>query len=144
MKYEGKNTPPFQQRGNDMSAETAMVSKEQLMAEIASYVDAVSSASAAVIDGLERRSMEGLQNNITGGKALECIRGGKYDSYRVRWLKISQIGLMDGMKPEAYFTALQNILLACRMPEMRLLFLIVGQGSGYEIFLWKNDDVQYV
>lgn len=135
MKYEGKNTPPFQQRGNDMSAEPAMVSKEQLMAEIASYVDAVSSASAAVIDGLERRSMEGLQNNITGGKALECIRDGKYDSYRVRWLKIIQIGLMDGMKPEAYFTALQNILLACRMPEMRLLFLIVGQGSGYEIFL---------
>ena len=59
----------------------------------------------------------------------------RYKTDRFAWIRILQVGLVEGNKNEAYFVAMQNILQSCRIPNIRLLFLVYGKDGEYSIYI---------
>lgn len=59
----------------------------------------------------------------------------RYKTDRFAWIRIRQVGLVDGNKNEAYFVAMQNILQSCKIPNIQLLFLIYGKDGDYSMYI---------
>ena len=52
-----------------------------------------------------------------------------------KWIKISQVGRPVNDNLKGCFEAMQNILQSCSIPKTKLLFLIIGTGTTYNLFL---------
>jgi len=54
----------------------------------------------------------------------------------VQWIKIEQVGRpLNDDSIASCFEALQNILHSCALPNTKLLFLIIGDGNTYNMYL---------
>ena len=58
------------------------------------------------------------------------------------WIKIDQIGKPTSNNLNICFETLQNVLHSCAIPQTRLLFLIIGNGSCFNLYMGiQGDDV---
>lgn len=81
---------------------------------------------------------------IESSKYFKLI--GKSDANKsllnTRWIKISQVGKPVNDNLQSCFDTIQNILQACAIPDTKLYFLVVGNGSTFSMFLGtKGDEV---
>ncbi len=54
---------------------------------------------------------------------------------KTKWIKIEQIGYPINNNLSSCFEAMQNILQSCFIPKTKLLFLIVGNGTQFSLYI---------
>lgn len=52
-----------------------------------------------------------------------------------KWIKVGQIGRPLNENIQGCFEAMQNILQSCAIPKTKLLFLITGNGTAFNLFI---------
>ena len=57
-----------------------------------------------------------------------------------RWIKVGQVGRPVNDNLNSCFEAMQNILQSCAIPKTKLLFLIVGNGKAFSLFMGAQGD----
>lgn len=60
---------------------------------------------------------------------------GELDLENVQWIQVQQIGRPAEQDFAACFSALQNILRSCSLPDTQLLFLVVGENRRFKMYI---------
>lgn len=113
------------------------VTKNEL--NVAAKVATATAMASATTFCLERRFLHNLQNSEYFKAIIE--REGCNDFDSIKWISIEQIGRPCNGDFRSCFAALQNILMACYVPQTRLLFLVTGNDGKYSMFLGINHDL---
>lgn len=82
---------------------------------------------------LERKHLVGIDDS----KFFELTK--KADASKsllnTSWIKINQVGRPANDNLQVCFEAMQNILQSCSVPKTKLLFLIIGNGISFNLFM---------
>lgn len=106
--------------------------KEQFNDSIAQVATATMMAQSLSMC-LERKHLIGIENSpyfelTKKADASKSLRDTK-------WIKIGQVGRPVNDNIQGCFEAMQNILQSCAIPKTKLLFLIIGNGKTFNVFL---------
>ena len=83
---------------------------------------------------LERKNFVDIEKN--NFYALHKAPTEDNTMHGVQWIKIEQVGRpLNDDSIASCFEALQNILHSCALPNTKLLFLIIGDGNTYNMYL---------
>lgn len=109
--------------------------KEQFNDSIAQVATATMMAQSLTMC-LERKHLIGIDNS----NYFELVK--KSEASRsmlnTEWIKICQIGRPINDNLKICFETMQTILQSCAIPKTRLLFLIVGDGKSFSLYLGLN------
>lgn len=105
---------------------------------VAAKVATATAMAATTSFCLERRFLQNIQNSDFFQGLIE--KPGSCDFDSIKWLSIEQIGRPYNGDFKSCFDALLNILKACSLPHIRLLFLITCHRSKCRMFLGINHD----
>lgn len=101
--------------------------------ESAAKVRVATAMSASLTFCAERKYLEGID---TEDAPFQLHAVNKSIPTDAKWIAIKQIGRPLEKSSESCFTAIQKILFTCFAPkEVQLLFLIVGNGESYSMYV---------
>ena len=87
---------------------------------------------------LERKHLVGIDKS----QYFELVK--KADASKsllnTTWIKVAQVGRPVNDNLNGCFEAMQNILQSCAIPQTKLLFLIIGNGKAFNLYMGAQGD----